>query len=161
MWSSPARACNYFMPRVFEILRDEVCHGIRGLRAVTKQALRAPSLHTSPGIRRHRNDGGTNANTIPKTLSPTPTTRYETDTLAAEPIRYEIAKRFVQVARFRVPENTVNGIIIAIHALTRFSDWRSFFSVHYVDYLHSRDFVIFAHGNQCCIGPICRPITAL
>lgn len=87
MWSSPARACNYFMPRVFEILRDEVCHGIRGLRAVTKQALRAPSLHTSPGIRRHRNDGGTNANTIPKTLSPTPTTRYETDTLAAEPIR--------------------------------------------------------------------------
>ncbi|KYN03079.1 hypothetical protein ALC62_06174 [Cyphomyrmex costatus] len=68
MWSSPGRACNYIMPRVFEILGDEVCHGIRGLRPVTKQALRAPSE-------------GTNANATSKTLSSMPTTRYETDTL--------------------------------------------------------------------------------
>jgi len=54
MWSFPGWACNYFMPRVFEILGDEVCHGIRGLRPVTKQALRVPSLHTSQGIHRRQ-----------------------------------------------------------------------------------------------------------
>ncbi|CAL1674114.1 unnamed protein product [Lasius platythorax] len=43
MWSSPGQACN-FMPRVFEILDDEVCHGIRGPQSVTKQALRAPEF---------------------------------------------------------------------------------------------------------------------
>ncbi|EFN61498.1 hypothetical protein EAG_11734 [Camponotus floridanus] len=84
MWSSPGQACN-FMPRVFEILNDEVCHGIRGLQPVTKQALRVPeftheSRHPplpSPSAIRER----TNVNATSKTLSSTPTTRYETDKL--------------------------------------------------------------------------------